>query len=85
MPQVLEQDGFRVMIYPNDHRPAHVHVYKSGLVVIRLNNRRTLPSIREVMGMSRKEVRDALLLVIEHKKMLVKEWRRIHVPATDEQ
>jgi hypothetical protein len=84
MPQVLEQNGFRVMIYPDDHRPAHVHIYKSGLIVIRLNNRRTLPSIREVVDMSRKDARDALLLVIEHKKMLVKEWRKIHVPATNE-
>jgi hypothetical protein len=84
MPQVLEQNGFRVMIYPNDHRPAHVHVYKSGLIVIRLNNRRTPPSIREVIGMSRTDARDALLLVTEHKKLLVKEWRRIHVPATNE-
>jgi hypothetical protein len=84
MPQVLVQNGFRVMIYPDDHRPAHLHIYKSGLIVIRLNNRRTPPSIREVIGMSRKEARDALLLVTEHKKVLVKEWRKIHVPATDE-
>jgi len=26
MPQVLEQNGFRVMIYPDDHRPAHVYI-----------------------------------------------------------
>ena len=84
MPQVLVQNGFRVMIYPDDHHPAHVHIYKSGLIVIRLNNRRTPPSIREVIGMSRKEARDALLLVTEHKKVLVKEWRKIHVPATNE-
>jgi Domain of unknown function (DUF4160) len=78
MPNVLTENGFDVMIYPDDHRPAHVHIYKSGVVVISLNNRRTLPSVREVIGMSRKEVRDALLLVIEHKKLLVKEWRKIH-------
>lgn len=60
MPQVLEQNGFRVMIYPDDHRHARVHVYKSGLIIIRPNNRRTPPSIREVIGMSRKEARDAL-------------------------
>jgi hypothetical protein len=72
------------MIYPNDHRPAHVHIYKSGLVFISLNNRRTPPSIREVFGMSRQNVRDALLLVMEHKKLLVKEWRRIHA-VTDQQ
>ncbi|MCY4396412.1 MAG: DUF4160 domain-containing protein [Rhodospirillaceae bacterium] len=26
MPTVLRLDGLRVVIYPNDHRPAHVHV-----------------------------------------------------------
>lgn len=26
MPTVLRIDGLRVVIYPNDHRPAHVHV-----------------------------------------------------------
>jgi len=28
MPTVLKKDGFR--IYPNDHLPAHVHVFKAG-------------------------------------------------------
>lgn len=78
MLNVLSQNGFDVMIYPNDHRPAHVHVYKSGLVVISLNNRRTAPSIREVRGMSRQDVRDALILVAENKKMLARRWRSIH-------
>lgn len=26
MPTVLSLYGLRVVIYPNDHRPAHVHV-----------------------------------------------------------
>ena len=26
MPTVHRYDGLRVVIYPNDHRPAHVHV-----------------------------------------------------------
>ncbi len=26
MPTVKRIDGLRVVIYPNDHRPAHVHV-----------------------------------------------------------
>ena len=85
MPTVLEQNGFRVMIHPDDHRPAHVHVYKSGLVVIRLNNRRTPPSVREVIGMSRQDVRDALILVTENKTALARRWRRIHGQATDQQ
>lgn len=84
MPTVLEENGFRVMIYPNDHRPAHVHVYKGGLVVINLNNRRTSPSVREVYGMSRQDVRDAVLLVTGYKRFLAVRWRRIHEQAADE-
>ena len=29
MPTVKRIDGLRVVIYPNDHRPAHVHVIGS--------------------------------------------------------
>jgi hypothetical protein len=78
MPNVLTENGFEVMIYPNDHRPAHVHVYKSGLAIITLNNRRTPPTLREVYGMSRQDARAALALVTTHKKQLVKEWQRHH-------
>jgi hypothetical protein len=81
MPNVLSENGFQVMIYPDDHRPAHVHVYKSGVVVINLNNRRTSPSVREIVGMSRQDVRAALILVTQHKQALVKAWRRHHVPT----
>jgi len=37
-----------------------------------------------VYGWIPQDARDALLLVTEHKKVLVKEWRKIHVPATNE-
>jgi Domain of unknown function (DUF4160) len=30
MPTVLRFEGLRVVIYPNDHRPAHVHVIEEG-------------------------------------------------------
>lgn len=79
MPTVLTENGFEVMIHTDDHKPAHVHVYKGGLVIINLNNRRTAPSVREVRGMSRKEVRDALILVTNNKKVLARRWRKIHV------
>jgi hypothetical protein len=37
MPTVLRIGGLRVVIYPNDHPPAHVHVLGPGwLVVINL-------------------------------------------------
>ncbi len=34
MPTVHLQGGFRFVIYPNDHRPPHVHVFKAGTEVV---------------------------------------------------
>ena len=30
MPTVLRFEGLHVVIYPNDHRPAHVHIIGAG-------------------------------------------------------
>jgi len=30
MPTILRFNGLRVVVYPNDHRPAHVHVIGAG-------------------------------------------------------
>lgn len=29
MPTVIEVDGYKVLVYTNDHAPAHVHVRKN--------------------------------------------------------
>jgi hypothetical protein len=34
MPTVMRFDGLRVLIYPNDHRPAHVHVRANALPLL---------------------------------------------------
>lgn len=34
MPTVARIGSLRVMIYPNDHRPAHVHVIGGELTVL---------------------------------------------------
>jgi len=34
MPTVLRLGALRVVIYPNDHRPAHVHVLGAGGKVV---------------------------------------------------
>ena len=33
MPAVLRMDGFVLSIYPRDHPPPHVHVWRSGAQV----------------------------------------------------
>lgn len=38
MPTIHSEDGFRFVIYFNDHAPAHVHAFKSGETVINLGS-----------------------------------------------
>jgi Domain of unknown function (DUF4160) len=80
MPTIIKKDGFRIVIYPNDHTPAHVHVLKAdGEVRIDLGNEKILPSLMSVSGkISDKEVMRALSLVIEYQIELLAKWDEIH-------
>jgi uncharacterized protein DUF4160 len=75
VPTVLRIDGLRVVIYPNDHRPAHVHVIGPGWVVVVIL---AGPEVREAIGCNQSDARRALDLVAEHQETLLKAWSRIH-------
>ena len=67
MSTIHREAGFEVLIYLNDHRPAHVHVFKAeGEVVVFLGDTGSLPQIRENIGMSGRDERAVLVLVGEH-------------------
>lgn len=56
MPTVVVIFGLRVVIYPNDHRPAHVHVIGNGCeAVFNLRCPKGPPELRENYGFSRKD------------------------------
>ena len=75
MPTVLRIDGLRVVIYPNDHPPAHVHVIGPGwVVVVNLLG----PEVREVIGSNEAEARRVLRLITERQAALLEAWRRYH-------
>lgn len=75
MPTVLRVAGLRVVIYPNDHPPAHVHVLGSGwVVVIDLVEF----DVREAIGCDVREARRVLRLVAGHREALMDTWRRFH-------
>jgi hypothetical protein len=79
MPTALQKDGFAVMICLNDHRPAHVPVFKAeGELVVYLGNATTPPSVRINIDVSKADERKALMIVGEHQAELLQEWRRIH-------
>jgi hypothetical protein len=79
MPTVFRFDGVRVGVYPNDHRPAHVHVKgAAGEAVFILNCPDGPPALRESFGFNRTElsrIKDELAGALAP---LCAEWRRIH-------
>ena len=79
MPTVLRIDGLRVVIWTNDHRPAHVHVQgPDGEAVFDLNCPNGPPDLRESFGFRLAElnlIAEALAAAIV---ALCEYWRTIH-------
>ncbi|MDX2239186.1 MAG: DUF4160 domain-containing protein [Leptolyngbyaceae cyanobacterium bins.302] len=83
MPTVHREDGFRVVIYPNDHLndhlPCHVHIRKGEEeVIICLGDKTEVPSIRQIYDMSNKNTVRALELVQMNQAKLIAAWESIH-------
>ncbi len=79
MPTVLRFGAFRVMIFLNDHRPAHVHVVARGhLAVIELNCPAGRAELRENFGFSLRELRQIQHGLAGRVEMLCRRWREIH-------
>lgn len=80
MPTILRQNGFRVIIYPNDHLPSHVHILKGGgEVKIDLGDGIAKPKLIAIFGdIKNQEVAKALELVIDNQAFLLAKWKEIH-------
>ncbi len=78
MVTVLRAHGLRVVIYANDHRPAHVHVFGDGEAKIDLLGADGTPDLVWADGMTRGEVRRAVRLVAEQRAFLLSRWEDIH-------
>jgi Domain of unknown function (DUF4160) len=79
MPTVLRFEGLRVVIYPNDHRPAHVHVIGKGCeAVFHLHCLAGPVVLRENYGFSRREIVNIGGVLMDRKMELCGAWERIH-------
>jgi hypothetical protein len=79
MPTIIKVDGFSVMIMSNDHRPPHVHIFRAeGRVRITIGDEENRPKIMEAIGMSNRDIKKALKIVIENQTELSEAWRKIH-------
>lgn len=71
--------GLRVVIYPNDHRPAHVHVIgKDCEAVFKLNCPEGVPELRENYNFSASELSKIKTALAERTEHLCAEWSKIH-------
>lgn len=79
MPTVLRLDGLRVVVYPNDHRPAHVHVVgRGGEAVFVLNCPAGPVSLREIFGFAGQALRSMAMALNKALPQLCAAWERIH-------
>ncbi len=79
MPTLLRFAGLRVVIYPNDHRPAHVHVKGGGGEAVFLLNCPGGPlELRESYGFKLAEIRRIEDTLTEELAVLCTEWSRHH-------
>lgn len=78
MVTVLRAHGLRVVIFTNDHEPAHVHVFGDGEAKINLLGPSGIPALIWADGMNRSEVRRAMRIVTEQQTVLLARWEDIH-------
>ena len=79
MPTVLTIANVRVVIYLNDHRPAHVHLLgQNHKAVIDLFCPSGPPAIRENYGFSGSELSRIMKVLSRSVATLCAEWRTIH-------
>jgi len=78
MPTVMRIGALRVVIYLNDHRPAHVHVLGQGHeAVFELSGPRGQAMIRENYGFRRREIA-AISPELDREMAALAAWERIH-------
>ena len=70
--------GLRVIIFTDDHEPAHVHVFGDGQAKINLIGHDGAPTLVWAEGMKANELRRAVQLVRDQQEQFLAKWREIH-------
>lgn len=78
MVTVYRAQGFRIVIFTNDHEPAHVHVFGDGEAKINLIGPDDAPALVWAVDMTRGDVRRVMKIVIEQRERLLTYWSAIH-------
>lgn len=78
MVTIHRAQGLRVIIFTDDHEPAHVHVFGDGHARVDLDGPDGMPVLVWAQGMKGSELRRAMRLVHDHRGPFLARWREIH-------
>jgi len=78
MVTVYREGGLRIVVFTDDHEPAHVHVFGDGAAKIDLAGEDGAPALVWAEGMKRSVIRKAMRIVAEQQEHLLECWRDLH-------
>jgi hypothetical protein len=78
MVTVFRAYDLRVVIFFDDHQPAHVHVFGEGQARINLLGSDGRPELIWTDNMTRGDVRHAMRIVVEQQTLLLARWEALH-------
>lgn len=78
MVTVFRAYGLHIVIFVDDHLPAHVHVFGDGQAKIDLLGPGGEPALVWSESMTKTEVRRAMRTVTEQQALLLQRWETIH-------
>jgi len=78
MVTIYRSHGLRIIIYTDDHDPAHVHVFGDGQAKINLIGEDGAPSLVWAEGMKANDLRRAMQMVVDQQEQFLAKWREIH-------
>lgn len=79
MSTILNLNGFRFIIWLNDHAPPHIHVFKGGgEAKIAIGDNAKSPWLMIVNGLTKQDARQALIITATHQHVFVTAWEKIH-------
>ena len=80
MPTALEMEGFRIVIFLNDHAPAHVHALRDdGEAKIDIAGDDV--ELISAYGLKKSDIKRAVRIVRDNRDYLLQKWIETHGPA----
>ena len=78
MPTLFLVGGYRIVVYPNDHGPPHVHIVGSGHAKFLLGNAPDDVSLVDNDGISPRDLRRLAEVLIDRHRECLAGWRKYH-------